>query len=212
MNDVQTMERRVTARERRTAAPHPGPEIARDYLAPLGLDARVFAALVGMDGDRLDAMLAGTMSLDVDAAVRFGRALGLGPHHIMRAQMRHDFARSRATELEQPSPPADYFADRLLPTGAVRGHLARTEAAESQKMFYFVADPGTNVRETDMARAHPLRTGDRLRVFAADGSAVWCGPILRNLDGSPLFAFVPQAIWAGWFAAGAAAEFVPAEG
>lgn len=210
MNDARHGERHEATAERREPAPHPGPLIARDYLRPLGLDVREFAALVGMDGDRLAAMLAGTLSLDVDAAVRFGRSLGLPADRLMRAQMRHDFAESRKVELLQPVPASDVLADRAFPSDALHGHLTRTEGAEDRERFYFVADDDARSKEHGFERVHPIGMGDRLRIYAPDGAIAWAGPVLRNLDGRLLFAFAPARLWQGWFVSGARAEFSPA--
>ena len=206
MTDPARTDRRLAALERRAAAPHPGPLIARDYLRPREIDAGTLADLVGMDGGLLEAMLAGTSPFDVDAAVRLGRGLGLAPWRIMRAQLRHDFALARANEGGEPVPPIDYFADRPFPATALRGHLARTEAAETHERLFFVADDDASGMES----VHPLRVGDRLRVWSDDDRVAWAGPFLRNPEGSPLFVFAPKPVWETWFAWGARAEYVPA--
>lgn len=211
MNEARPSDRRFSAAERRAAAPHPGPQIARDYLEPLGLDAHAFAAMVGMDGERLAAMLAGSISLDVDAAVRFGRSVGLPAERLMRAQTRHDFARARETEGSQPLPPASVLADQPFPRDAFHGHLARTGGAEEHEKLYFVTDDDDSIaHNADFARVHPVRVGDRLRVYAGDGTCMWAGPVLRNLDGRLLFAFAAPSVWTNWFATEARADFVPA--
>jgi addiction module HigA family antidote len=74
--------------ERRQAAPHPGPIIKRDYLDVLGMSVEALAAALDMDLERLAAMLEGRASIDVDAAIRFGRGLQLPAERIMQMQLR----------------------------------------------------------------------------------------------------------------------------
>lgn len=209
MDDPMETNRHLSPAERRARAPHPGLAVDAEYLRPLGLDAHAFAALIAMDGERLAAMLAGQASIDVDAAVRFGRSLGLPPERIMRAQMRHDFALSREIEHLMPIPPTDTLVDLPFPKDAIHGHLARTEGAEVHEMLFFVADEGSTL-DAGFDRIHPIRPGDRLRVYASDGTCVWAGPALRNLDGAWLFAFASPRVWESWFLAEARADFVAA--
>ena len=81
--------------ERRLAAPHPGPIIKREYVDALEIDTASLAAALAMDRERLEGMLAGTISIDVDAAIRFARALQLPAERIMQMQIRADFAAAR---------------------------------------------------------------------------------------------------------------------
>lgn len=192
---------------RRTPALHPGPLIAREYLEPLGLDAAAFAEIIGMDAERLAAMLAGDVSLDVDAAVRIGRSIGISVERLMRSQIRYDFGVARDTEHLRPIPAPDILAHRPFPSDALHGHLALTHESNEHLALFFVADrhPGDVV--SDMSSVHPVRIGDSLRIYDAEGRYAWAGPILRTLEGDPLFAFVPPHIWNAWFTQNARAEF-----
>ncbi len=207
--DIAYAAARPTPAERRFPSPHPGPGIARDILAPLGLEASALAALLGVDPVRFAAMIAGTAAFDVDTAVRLGHALGLPPYRIMRAQLRHDFSRLRATEHERPELPADTLGDRTFPSDALRGHLARTSGAESQDLLFFVADEPATPTRADLERVYALCVGDRLRVHESDGRIAWTGPIVRNLDGERLFPFAARPVWETWFARNLHAEYVP---
>lgn len=215
MNDAHRAAPPLAGAERRARAPHPGPTIAETYLVPLGLDARALAPLVGIDESRLGAILAGTQSFDVDAAVRVGRALGLSPERVMKDQIRHDFARSRATENERPAPPVDTLVHRTFAPFVRHGHLARAETAERDAVLFFVDDPidrpDAARRDDGIARVHAIANGDRLRVYGPDGNPVWAGPVLRDFEGRPLFAFAPRYIWELWFATGSRADYAPAE-
>lgn len=195
---------------RRTPAPHPGRLVAREFLDPLGLDPTKFANLIGMDATRLNAMLAGDASLDVDAAVRIGRSIGISVERLMNAQIRYDFGVVRDTEHLWPVPSPDVLADFPFPETALPGHLALTHDASDRAALFFVADGGTSDGEHDMSSVHPVRIGDTLRIYETDGRYAWAGPILRTLDGDPLFAFVSPNIWKAWFTANARADFARA--
>ncbi len=208
MEYVQTVAR-ATPAERRVPSSHPGPGIARDILAPLGLDAAALATLVGMEPIRFAAMIAGTAAFDVETAVRLGHSLGLPPYRIMRAQLRHDFSRLRATEHERPVLQPDTLAERPFPSDALRGHLARTSGAEIHDLLFFVADELAAPAHAELERVHALRVGDRLRVHEPDGRIAWAGPIVRNLDGEQLFPFAPRPVWETWFARSLRADYVP---
>lgn len=208
MNESSRIALRIAGFERREPAPHPGPFIAREFLEPLGLEPAAFAALIGMDATRLAAMLAGDVSVDVDAAVRFGRSLGLPPDALIRVQTRYDFARSREVEAAMPLPPADTLAARPFPANALHGHLTRTFGAESHEMLFFVSDVGDAANESGFDRVHALEAHDRLRIYRPDGSVAWTGPILHDLDGGWLFAFAKRPTWETWFTGEARADYV----
>lgn len=56
--------------ERRGDAPHPGPLIKREYVDALGIAMRDLAAHIDMSVERLEAMLDGSRSIDVDKKKR----------------------------------------------------------------------------------------------------------------------------------------------
>jgi addiction module HigA family antidote len=196
--------------DRRVRAPHPGPGIARDYLEAIGLDTAAFARIIGMDGTRLAAMLAGSASFDVDAAVRLGRSLGISPERLMRMQLRHDFERSRADEHEMPVPPSDTLAPQAFPKDALRGYLARVNGVDAGENLYFVHSDDGDTLPADLSRVHRINDGDRLRIFAEDGVCIWAGPVLKDLDGRRLFVFAKPHVWHSWFDDGLRADWYPA--
>ena len=207
MGALATLHPTKTGIDRRTSASHPGLLIAREYVGPLGLSVPDLAALVGIDATRLAAMLAGTASLDVDAAVRLGRSIGISVERLMRAQIRYDFAVARESEHLRPVPSPDVLAQRPFPDDAMHGHLACTHDSSARLAIFFVADQQTGDVADDMTSIHPVRIGDALRIYDAHGQPAWAGPILRTLDGDPLFAFVSPRIWRAWFAANARADY-----
>ncbi|MBD5633296.1 MAG: HigA family addiction module antidote protein, partial [Candidatus Eremiobacteraeota bacterium] len=110
--------------ERRLDAPPPGPIVKREYIDPLGIDVRSLAAHVGLDAVRLAGILAGAVSLDVDASIRLARALGLPAERLMQMQVRYDFSAARTVvslndiEVIGPTltpafPAVDFFSGRL---------------------------------------------------------------------------------------------------
>jgi len=193
--------------ERRLVAPHPGPTIKRDYIDVLSLDVATVASQIAMDPARLEAMLAGTISIDVDAAIRLARALQLPAERIMQMQIRADFAAARAT--------SDYVRVGIVRRGAafpfpeagfLRGRLGRTsEEVTGNASFFFQEDVET-AEGDDYAGLHALWRGDLLRVFDAAGADIWTGPVLQNLDGRTLLPFVAASEWQTWFAEGRRAD------
>ena len=207
-NQAQPNANRMIPLQRRRPAPHPGPVIASDFLDPLGLDAAAFAVLAGIDATRLDAMLSGTTSIDVDAAVRFGRCLGLSAERIMLAQARYDFAVSRSVEHRMPRPATDVLAHVKLPSNALHGHLTRALRTEGRESLFFVADE-LGLGYDGFERAHALGIGDRLRIYGSNGRPVWGGAVLQDFDEGWLFAFATRPEWQEWFAHEARAEYLP---
>jgi addiction module HigA family antidote len=193
--------------DRRVRAPHPGFSIARDYLEPIGLDAAAFARIIGMDAARLAAMLEGSASFDVDAAVRVSRSLGISPERLMRVQLRHDFERSRAVEHAMPVPRTDTLAAQPFPQDALRGYLARVNGVDAGENLYFVHSDDGDTLPADLSRVHRINDGDRLRIFSKDNACVWAGPVLQDLDGRRLFVFAKPDVWHSWFDDGLRADW-----
>ncbi|GAC1312200.1 MAG: hypothetical protein NVSMB19_26510 [Vulcanimicrobiaceae bacterium] len=197
---------RTTEIDRRGAAPHPGPQIQRDYLDALDIDVPTFATAVGMEPSRLWAMLAGRMSLDVDAALRISRALQLPAERLMQLQVRYDFAAARrdasldAVGLLSDSNP------RPFPETSLRGRLGRSIDASGEASFFFQEELVRKVTGDRYAGLHALWLGDRLRIYDDGGNAIWSGPVLQNLDGRMLLPFVRATEWSAWFAAGNRAD------
>jgi len=195
-------------KERRTAAPHPGPLVKEQFLDPLGVSPEALAAQIDIDADRLADMLAGRSSIDVETAVRLARCLQLPGERVMQMQNRFDFAAARAlpelTALQvlQPVEPPP-FPD----SGFLVGRLgyAADDSPSGGSLFFQQHLPDLVVGD-DYAGLHALFEGDRLRIYGPDGEPIWTGPILRNLDGRMLLPFVRVTEWQPWFAGGYRAD------
>lgn len=193
--------------DRRLTAPHPGPTIRRDYVDALGVSVDALAGQIGMPKARLEAMLDGRISIDVDAAIRLARALQLPAERIMQMQMRADFATARAlasfTDVgilrrtaPFPFPEAGFLQGRL-------GHTTQDGAGNGSFFFQEDVSPG---RRDEYAGLHALWRGDLLRVYDPGGEPVWAGPVLQNLDGRTLLPYVTPGEWQAWFAAALRAD------
>ncbi len=184
--------------DRRAAASHPGPRIKRDYFDALGIDVATFAANAEMDRARLEAMLSGDVSIDVDAAIRLSRVLQISADAIMRMQMRADFASARASSaydrisiLRPEQPPA--FPE----SGTLRGRLGLSVDTAGDPSYFFQED--ISAKSNVYAGLHALFRGDRIRVYQPDGSVRWTGTLLHGLDGRLHLPYVHASEWPIWF-------------
>lgn len=191
--------------ERRVEAPHPGPQIKRDYVDALGLTVSELATHVGLEVERLTAMLAGTRSLDVEATIRISRALQLPAERIMRMQMRRDFADARSSEVGST---IEVFVPRQIaafPQTFVPGRLARANDAGDGSFFFQQTLEGPVVGDS-YAGLHALWRGDLLRVYEPAGGVLWHGPVLTDFDGHVQLPYVRAETWIAWFVAGHRAD------
>jgi addiction module HigA family antidote len=194
--------------DRRAAAPHPGPIVKRQFLDPLGISPAALADQIGMEAEKLTAMLEGRASIDVDTAVRLARSLQLPGERVMQMQNRFDFAAARAVPSLQtlavlrpvsppPFPEAGYLTGHL-------GHAADDAAGDGS--LFFQEDLPRLIPGDEYAGLHALWQGDRLRIYGTDDEPVWIGPILQNLDGRMLLPYVRVTEWQPWFAGGFRAD------
>jgi len=115
-------------------------------------------------------------------------------------QTAHDFARVRADAA------LDDIGPLPLPSGipfeettAIAGRLGSAGGDADSESFFFQQD--FEAGEGDpYAGLHALWRGDALRVREPDGSILWTGPIMQNLDGRMLLPFVRPSDWRPWFA------------
>ena len=197
----------IVRTDRRAAAPHPGPILKREYLDPAGVGVATLAGQIGIEPSRLEAMLAGAMSFDVDASIRFARALQVSAERLMQMQLRFDFASARGdaryaqVAVMRPVAPQPFPEREFL-----RGRLGFASNHGADGSYVFKEDRRRDETDEDYAGLHALWVGDRLRVFGTDGARLWTGPILQNLDGTILLPFARTAEWRGWFEAAYAAD------
>ncbi|GAC1441691.1 MAG: hypothetical protein NVS4B5_15900 [Vulcanimicrobiaceae bacterium] len=192
--------------ERRIEAPHPGPQIHRDYIEALGISIAEMSAHVGIELPVLEAMFAGTRSIDVDAAIRIARALQLPAERIMRMQVRSDFADARGHAAARG---IDVFVPQAappFPTTFRCGRLARTNGSTGDGSFFFQESPDTAASGGTYAGLHALWRGDRLRVYDDAGEPEWSGPVATDFDGRVLLPYVRTEVWLSWFAAARRAD------
>ena len=152
-------------------------------------------------------MLAGDLSIDVDAAIRLARGLGLPAERIMQMQIRADFGSARRDghfgNVSVVTPAAPFPFPQA---GFIRGRLGRTaDDPTGHNSFFFQEDIAPENTEA-YAGLHALWRGDQLRVYDLGGQVQWTGPVLQNLDGRTLLPFATQTEWHGWFAAAARAD------
>lgn len=69
---------------------HPGALLREDVLPALAMSVGEFAKHLGVAEPNLDAVVAERASIDVDLAVRLGKALGNGPRFWLALQMQRD--------------------------------------------------------------------------------------------------------------------------
>jgi addiction module HigA family antidote len=68
----------------------PGEILVREFLEPLGITQAAFAQRVGMTPTRVSEIVHGKRAVTLDAAMRFGRALGTSPDMWLRMQLTLD--------------------------------------------------------------------------------------------------------------------------
>ncbi len=195
--------------ERRTAAPHPGPILKAEFFDPIGLTPKVFASKVGMDPAQLEEMLAGRSPLDVPTAIRIARTLQVPAEQIMQMQLKYEFALARNMPELRGLEAYSLRGDDAFPqSDFIVGRLARAQAEDTANgSFFFQQDLERPVPGDQYAGMHALWRGDRLRIYSPeDGSVLWIGPVLQNLDGRLLLPYAQPGDWSRWFGAGYRAD------
>ena len=74
----------------RHRAIHPGEVLQCEFLAPLGMNARDLARLMGVPKATIEALIAGKCSLCVDLAIRLAEHLAMGERFWLGLQMDYD--------------------------------------------------------------------------------------------------------------------------
>lgn len=96
---------------------HPGEVLAEDFLGPLGITAYRLAKDIGISGQHIGRIIAGTRGITADVALRLGRYFGTSPDVWMNLQSRYDLEtaidadgaaiekRVRPRSVSDPTPP-----------------------------------------------------------------------------------------------------------
>lgn len=81
---------------------HPGPFLADELIAPLGLSVTEAARALGVGRQALSALLNGRAAVSADMAVRFEKAFGVSAGLLIRMQAQYDLAgaRKRAKDIK----------------------------------------------------------------------------------------------------------------
>lgn len=82
--------------------PHPGDVIRHEVLEPLCLNVTAAAKLLKVTRPALSNVLNGRASLTPDMALRIEKAFGPQMDHLMRMQLAHDLAKTRAKATSIP--------------------------------------------------------------------------------------------------------------
>lgn len=81
---------------------HPGPFLADELIAPLGLSVTEAARALGVGRQALSALLNGRAAVSADMAIRFEKAFGVSAGLLIRMQAQYDLAgaRKRAKDIK----------------------------------------------------------------------------------------------------------------
>jgi addiction module HigA family antidote len=69
---------------------HPGEVLREEFIKPLGMSQRSFAATIGVTHTRLNQIVNEKRSVTADTALRLARALGTTPEFWMNLQSKFD--------------------------------------------------------------------------------------------------------------------------
>jgi addiction module HigA family antidote len=74
---------------------HPGPFLADELIAPLGLTVTEAARALQVGRPALSALLNGRSAISAEMAIRFEKAFGVSPGLLLRMQAQYDLSRAR---------------------------------------------------------------------------------------------------------------------
>ena len=172
--------------------------IACDYLAPMGVEHRVFARWCGIGEARFEMIACGKASLAVHEAIRIARALDLNADRIVQMQTKFDLAVARADAANATISPIPTPASFVFPTrNVVRGSLAEISDSAYEGYCWFLRENAPATNGYDDLRE--LVRGDVLRVYDADGDVLYVGTVLKDLEGRMLLPHATFAQWSPWF-------------
>jgi antitoxin HigA-1 len=95
--DVEIADYHWQGTQMRPANPiHPGQMLLEEFLQPLGMSQRRFAAQIGWTPARLNEVVLGKRGITADAALDLAHQLGTSPELWLNLQMYHDLAAAEA--------------------------------------------------------------------------------------------------------------------
>jgi len=74
---------------------HPGEVLREEFIRPMGMSQRKFAAKVGVTHTRLNQIVNEKRSITADTALRLAKGLGTTPEFWMNLQSRYDLDQTR---------------------------------------------------------------------------------------------------------------------
>lgn len=74
---------------------HPGEVLREEFIEPMGMSQREFAAKIGVTHTRLNQIVNEKRSITADTALRLSKALGTTPEFWMNLQARYDLDQTR---------------------------------------------------------------------------------------------------------------------
>src|SRR3954467_14055774 len=75
--------------------PHPGEILKQEFLAEIGMSQNALAQAIGVPGNRIHAIVAGTRSITADTDMRLCRFFGLGQGYFLRLQNAYDMLEAK---------------------------------------------------------------------------------------------------------------------
>lgn len=75
---------------------HPGEVLRQEYMAPLGMSARVLAAAMHVPANRISDIVRGRRDVTADTAIRLSRLFGTTPQFWLNLQTAYDLSKAQA--------------------------------------------------------------------------------------------------------------------
>ena len=95
IEDLDRMDFSDTADARRIGAVPPGAVLREEFMAPLGLSARMLARELGVPSNRVTAILGGTRRVTAETALLLAERFGTSAEFWLNLQMMHDLEEAR---------------------------------------------------------------------------------------------------------------------
>ena len=97
IEDLDRMDFSDTADARRIGAVPPGVVLREEFMAPLGLSARMLARELGVPSNRITAVLGGTRRVTAETALLLAERFATSAEFWLNLQMMHDLEEARGS-------------------------------------------------------------------------------------------------------------------